>query len=344
VPVERAGEVTFELRDRSGRLALVRLVDEVGLGGPLDLRRTNGVWRLVVARPDVARMEYLFEIEDANGRRTTIPDPANPRRAPGAFGDKSVIEFADYHPPAWADAPSAAATETELDVRAPGLDEPVPLTVWAPDRLAEDEPAPLLVVHDGPEYARLGGLTDFLGTAIAAGSLPAMRAALVAPGDRNGWYSANPAYARALPRVLDRLPPVTFRIGLGVSLGALAMLHVHRRHPGLFGGLFLQSGSFFTAELDPQESQFSGFPAVSAFVGEVAAARSDPGPVPTVLTCGTVEENLANNRAMAEQLRRLGYPTELVVVRDAHNFTAWRDALDPHLTRLVTTVAARHAA
>ena len=38
---------------------------------------------------------------------------------------------------------------------------------------------------------------------------------------------------------------------------------------------------------------------------------------------------------MAEALARQGYPAELVEVPDAHHFTAWRDAFDPHLTRLL---------
>ena len=105
----------------------------------------------------------------------------------------------------------------------------------------------------------------------------------------------------------------------------------------------LQSSSFFTPELDPQESDFSGFAAVTEFVAGVHAAESDPEPVPTVLTCGTVEENLANNRLMAESLDRLGYPVRLVTVRDAHNYTAWRDALHPYLTELVNEVVSARA-
>ena len=65
---------------------------------------------------------------------------------------------------------------------------------------------------------------------------------------------------------------------------------------------------------------------------------SSSGPVPTVITCGAVEENLANNREMAAALRRQGYPVDLVEVPDAHNWTGWRDALDPHLTTLLQTV------
>jgi enterochelin esterase family protein len=53
------------------------------------------------------------------------------------------------------------------------------------------------------------------------------------------------------------------------------------------------------------------------------------------MTCGLAEENLANNRIMARALRAQGYDCELVEYRDAHNFVAWRDCLEPHLTHLV---------
>jgi enterochelin esterase family protein len=139
------------------------------------------------------------------------------------------------------------------------------------------------------------------------------------------------------------MAPSTVRVGVGVSLGGLAMLHAHRSFPDLFDALFLQSGSFFTPALDPQERHFSGFAAVSAFVAEVHASAVDDHPVPTVLTCGTAEENLANNRTMGATLDRLGYPSRLVEVRDAHNYIAWRDALHPHLTTLVSDLVADHA-
>lgn len=340
--------VDFELLDRSGRLAAVRLAQEVGIDAPLDLTRTRGVWRLRIPRPDVDRMEYLFELEDHNGNRTTIPDPANPRRAGGAFGDKSVIEFPGYRPPAWLAAAAAPAAETTLEVDAAALAATVPVTLWTPADLDPAEPAALLVVHDGPEYAALGGLTQYVGASIASGSLPPVRVALLGPGDRNAWYSAAPEYAEALwadvlPAV-ETLGPSSSRIAVGVSLGALAVLHTHRSDARGFDGLLLQSGSFFTPELDPQESGFSGFAAVTEFVAALHAASSDPKPVPTVITCGTTEENRANNEALAATLNRLGYPTRFVPVRDSHNYTAWRDALDPHLTALVIEVVGAHAA
>jgi enterochelin esterase family protein len=52
--------------------------------------------------------------------------------------------------------------------------------------------------------------------------------------------------------------------------------------------------------------------------------------VPTVLTCGAAEENIHNNRVMAETLQ-----APLHELTDTHNYTAWRDAFDPHLARLL---------
>ena len=44
---------------------------------------------------------------------------------------------------------------------------------------------------------------------------------------------------------------------------------------------------------------------------------------------------MANNRLMTQVLRADGYPANLHEVPDMHNYTAWRDAFDPHLTRLL---------
>jgi enterochelin esterase family protein len=204
---------------------------------------------------------------------------------------------------------------------------------------------PLLLVHDGPEFAAQGALLRCVAALIADGTLPPLRVALLAPGDRNAWYAANPAYAETLVSdVPAALPPATVRIGVGVSLGALAMLHLHRAFPTVLDGLLLQSGSFFTPDLDGQEAHFSGFRAVTEFVRSVHEAERDSHPVPAVLTCGVAEENLANNQRMAATLERLGYDVQLHTTRDAHNYTAWRDALHPQLATLVTALPGRHAA
>jgi enterochelin esterase family protein len=170
---------------------------------------------------------------------------------------------------------------------------------------------------------------------------------LLDPGDRNEWYSASPAYSWTfasdiLPRVYAELGTTEPVVGMGASLGGLAMLHAQRRFPAAFAGLFLQSGSFFVPRHDRQESGFRRWLRIVRFTGRVHRAGDGP-PVPTVLTCGTVEENLPNNRQMARTLARQGYPVELHEVPDAHNYTGWRDAFDPYLTGLLLRVWAPEA-
>jgi enterochelin esterase family protein len=259
-----------------------------------------------------------------------------------------VIEFPGYTRPGWLTETPAPASVTELAIVSRNLGSTVRGSLWSCDVLHPDEPAPLLIVHDGPEYDSLGLLTRYLGALVASGKLAPMRVALLTPADRNRWYAVNPAYARALATevlpALAGLAASTVRIGVGASLGALALLHAHRLYPATFDGLFLQSGSFFDPELDAQERRFARFGPVTRFVVEVAQAVADPHPPPVMMTCGTIEENLANNEAMARALARLGYPVQLRVVRDVHNYTAWRDAFDPQLASLVTILVTSAAA
>ena len=67
--------------------------------------------------------------------------------------------------------------------------------------------------------------------------------------------------------------------------------------------------------------------------------------MPVVLTCGAAEENIHNNRLMARTLAAQGYPASLHEVPDMHNYTAWRDAFEPHLTAPAGArmVSGRHA-
>ena len=337
----------FRVADPGSRLAGVRLSQEARIpGDQLDFHRDGDGWRLAVGLPPVDRMEYLLELRYPDGGTATVTDPGNPGQVPGAFGPKSVLEFPAYRSPGWLTAPASAGRDQAFDVPAASLGEVVLVRTWAPADAPDDEPLPLLVVHDGPEYAALAGLTSYFAAGVAGRWLPRLRAALLSPGPRNRWYSANAGYARALAGAvlpaLDRRLATRARIGMGTSLGALAMLHAYCRDPGAFDGLFLQSGSFFSPRFDDHERRFPYYQRVVRFVAGVHAG-TQPGalpdqPVPVVLTCGAIEENVDNNRLMAQALRARGYPAELAELPDMHNYTAWRDAFHPHLTRLVGQV------
>lgn len=312
-------------------------------GDRLRFARTPAGWELTLPRPRVWRLEYRLELFHSDGRCEEVCDPANPRVAPGAFGDKSVLEFPDYRPPVWLSGPVAEGRVTELGVPSRYLHAEVPVQLWAPADARPAEPLPLLVAHDGPEYDALSGLTAYAGAMVAAGRLPRHRVALLAPGQRDEWYSANVSYARALalavlPALRREVEVAGDVVAMGASLGGLAALHAQRRHAGLFGGLFLQSGSFFNRRLDPQERGFPRFDRITRFVADTKRRTLAAEPVPTTLTCGALEENLGNNRAMAEALRAQGYRVGFAELPDVHNYVAWRDAFDPHLTRLLAEV------
>ena len=335
--------VAFRYPDPDRRLLGVRLQQDVRLPGDrLEFVRSQDDWVLTVPRPDVDRMEYAFELRHADGGSQWVTDPGNPERVRGAFGDKSVLLMPEYVPPAWTSATPPRGALTNLKLASRGLPEDVPAVLWASTGLADDVEAPLLVVHDGPEYDALACLTLFLDAMVADGRLPAMRAALLAPVDRNETYSASPTYGRALALGLvpglTRTVPTSLVLGMGASLGGLAMLQAQRSHPGVFAGLYLQSSSFFHRVLDEQESGFARFNRITSFVDGVLRSGPAEDPVPVVMSCGLIEENVENNRLMTRALQAQGYDTRLVENRDVHTYTGWRDTFDPHLVDLVRRV------
>ena len=174
-------------------------------------------------------------------------------------------------------------------------------------------------------------------------SLPPHHLVLLSPAERNDWYSANPAYARALAD--EVLPAVRAELGgdapvvaLGASLGGLALLHAQRRVPGLFGGMFLQSGSFFQQRFDAQESGFAHYRRIIRFVAGVRRTPAGGGRCrrssPAARARRTWPTTATWRRSCAGRATRCGW----VEVPDAHNLVAWRDAWHPHLAELARQV------
>jgi len=329
--------ITFGLPDAGHALEKVSLWSHVGLEAA-DFEQVDGGWELRLTNPPVECLEYLYDVD---GESTT--DPTNPETVDGAFGHHSFLALPGYQPPAWLDWPRVASEQSDLLI----ADTPVgdiAVTVWAPADTDAEDALPLLLAHDGPEMAKYGMLLDYAGAMIAAGELPPMRIALLAPGARNERYAANPAYAESLtghvvPAILEAFPTAGKPVLIGQSLGAVAALHAAWTSPETFGGLLLQSGSFFTEDLDPQEKGFEFWDEVTGFVSIVHAAETAAPRAPYVaMSCGSAEENYANNCLMADQLRRVGLDVDWGERPQGHTWTCWRDLLDPHLTDLVRRV------
>ena len=201
-------------------------------------------------------------------------------------------------------------------------------------RPANEIRAPLLVVLDGPDYVRRARLLPVLGRLVEEGAVRPHRVVLVRAGDRLEEFSASTRYARELVAELEALGRGR-RVGLGSSLGALALFHAHRVAPGSFAGLFLQSGSFFRRRTDPQERRFPRFGRIDRFVAATARSLDCARPVPTTITCGLDEENYANNAALAQALAAQGYPVDFHAARGVHDWPTWRRALELHLPSLL---------
>jgi enterochelin esterase-like enzyme len=334
VSAVEGAEVVFRLADPSHAYTGVRLWQELGLAAELlEFKPVDYGWELRLPRPSVHRMEYMFDIADV-GMQT---DPTNPRVVGGAFGEHSWLPLPGYAEPAWIDVEPIPSTLTPLAVTSPvGA---VEIQVWAPEGIAPTFELPLLLSHDGPEFAAYAGLTHYAGAMVAGSTLPPFRLALIRPTSRNLWYSANPQYSEALTQYVLPAIETQYRsrrpVMMGASLGALAALHAEWHYPGTFDGLFLQSGSFFTPETDPQEARFTYYAEVTGFVNQVLTATTAPSTPNVAMTAGTPEENVHNNRVMAAHLADLGLNVDFRETPDMHNFTAWRDVLDPDLTDLL---------
>lgn len=319
-------------------VSAVRLECERVVPGPRAFRPEGTAWVLDLPRPPLARMEYRYEVTSADGTSLVL-DPDNPATVSTAFGERSVLELPGYLPPAWLRAHGCAG-HVETMTLAGETDDEVPVTVWRPVDLADETPAPLLLVHDGPEYDLLAAITTYAAALIEDGRLPPHRVALVHPVVRDAWYSGSPQYLRTIADAgLDRLGETYALSGpvvvMGASLGGLTALLLGLLGSPRVGGVFSQSGSFFQVRHDEAESEYRYFGRISRLVQSVLDARHADHPLVVGMTCGALEENAANNQDMATALRRAGHRVEYTELADLHNYTAWRDALDPCLTEVL---------
>jgi enterochelin esterase family protein len=328
--------VRFRLADPAGELASVSLDCSPAVPGPRQFARSGDVWELRLPVPDLQRLEYRLEVTRHDGGHSVVLDPDNPKRVPTVFGERSVVEMPGYAAPAWLRGPAVEGGFSTLEVRGETASG-VPVTVWSPEGATPADPLPLLVVHDGPEYDVYASITRYSAAHVAAGVLPAHRVALAQPVDRDAWYSASPRYLRTL--VHDGLAQLTGAFAttgpvvvMGASLGGLTAVLAGLLGAPTVGGVFAQSGSFFQVRHDDDESGFRYFGRISRTVASVLDARHTDHALHVAMTCGGLEGNASNNADMATALRRAGHDVTYATVPDLHNYTAWRDSLDPALT------------
>ncbi len=334
-------KLIFTFDDPQRSLTRVSLYCDDAIEGRRRFRRTSAGWTLSVPRPELNRVEYRLVVSARGGGTTVVCDPDNSERVDTAFGERSVALMPGYERPRWVQREATCGEVREL-VHDDDVIGALPIVLWNPAGLADSEPAPLLVVHDGPEYDRLSQLSHYTAAMVETGSLAPFRMALMQPVERDEWYAANDDYVAAELAAVDLIAETVTIVCplavMGASLGGLTALLVALAAGERVGAVFAQSGSFFDPELDSQESSYPLFEQVTAAVESLAQQPTERKPLFIGMTCGLLEENWANNEAMAARLREVGHHVKLTPLDDLHNYTAWRDGLDPGLTDVLRAV------
>jgi enterochelin esterase family protein len=340
-PIVEGRDVTFVFHGQADQVNLRHFI--YGLPSSQPFRRVEGtdLWYRMLELPERSRVEYKIE-RVVGEHREWLMDPLNPRIARDPYGANSVCHGAGYETPEWTlpdrEARPGRIVESDFDTGSGSVSGPV--QAYLPARFREHRRYPLLIVHDGEDYLRYASLKIVLDNLIHRLEIPPMIVALIDSTRRLERFAADNAHAQWLtqelvPALEQRYPLLRrsdSRALMGASFGGVAALHTAWRHPGVYGKLLLQSGSFAFSDIgDHRRGPL--FDSVVQFVNEL---RENPGrPSSKVfLSCGTYESLIYENRSMVPLLQASGMDVRFVEARDGHNWENWRDRLREGLSWL----------
>jgi enterochelin esterase family protein len=205
--------------------------------------------------------------------------------------------------------------------------------VYKPARFRSNRRYPLLIVHDGHDYLKFAAFQIVLDNLIHALEIPPLIVAMTQSPDRLHEYAGDDRHAAFLAEELlpamtanyPLIPEASARGIMGASFGGVASLHTAWRHPGVFGNLLLQSGSYAFSDIGRHQRG----PVFDPVVRFMNAFREQPGhPAERIyMSCGIYESLIYENRSLLPGLQAQGIDVRFEEVRDAHNWENWRDRL-----------------
>lgn len=340
VPLIAPEGVTFLFRGEADAVLLRMFISGLPAAQPLERASGTDLWILTLALPAGSRFEYKLEVK-RGATSEWILDPLNPLKASDPFGANSVCQGYGYVPPEWTlpdgGARTGAFERLAIDSRHVGRRH---VNLYLPARFRRTRRYPLLVLHDGGDYLRYAQLKTVLDNLIHRLEIPPLVVALTESPDRLREYVGLDAHAdflveELLPAVAARVPldaDPAMRCAMGASLGGVASLHAAWRHPGAFGRLLLQSGSFAFTDIGENKRG----PVFEPVVRFMNAFRARPGrPAERIyLSCGIYESLIYENRSLVPLLQAARIQVRYEEARDGHNWQNWRDRLRAGLTFL----------
>lgn len=341
-PLVEGTRATFAYRGEAHEVSLQHWI--YGLEASQAFERLEGtdLWFLVMEIPARSRVEYKLAVDHGGGRVQLVQDPFNEVLALDPYGANSVVHGEGYELPDWIehDDDARLGTVEDLTFGSDVLGGPRPIKVYLPARFRETRRYPLLVVHDGEDYLRFTQLKQVLDNLIHRLEIPPMVVALTQSSDRLNEYADDEKHAQFLveelvPLLEERYPlvgtPATRGL-MGASFGAVATLAAAWRHPGFFGNIMLQSGSFAFTDIGTHD-RGPLFDPVVEFVNEFREKPGKPAER-AYISCGTYESLIYYNRSMLPVLQSTGMDIRYAETRDGHNWENWRDRLREGLSWL----------
>ncbi|MGH8263607.1 MAG: alpha/beta hydrolase [Steroidobacteraceae bacterium] len=341
-PIVDARGVTFIYRGKAESVLLRLWMSGLPATQSLLPLGATDLWALRIDLPENSRVEYKFEVMN-EGKSELITDPLNPVMATDPFGANSVCQGYGYQRPAWTqyDPLARAGSIDELRIASAAFGEARRVRVYLPARFRRTRRYPLLVVHDGDDYLHFAELKVALDNLIHRLEIPPLVVALTQSPDRLKEYAGDMHHARfiateVVPAFQERFPlrdEPGQRVLMGASFGAVASLHAAWSHPGVFGRLLLESGSFAFSDIG-EHRRTQVFDPVVRFMNEFRRAPDEPAQR-IYMSCGIYESLIYENRSLVPLLTAAGIQVRFEEVRDGHNWENWRDRLQAGLTWLL---------
>ena len=334
-PLLEGNTTTFAFHGQADEVQLKHWIYGLSTQLPFTRVEHTDLWYLDFQLPAQSRVEYKLLVRRGEHWQL-LRDVLNPVLATDPYGANSVALGAGYEHPEWSfeDAEARPGTIADLHICSDVFGGDRAVKLYLPPRLRPSRRYPLLVVHDGEDYLRFASLKPILDNLIYRFEIPQMIVAMTQSPDRLREYAADERHARFItqelvPAIEHRFPvdarPESRAI-MGASFGAVASLATAWYHPGFFGGLLLQSGSFAFTDIGEEHPRGPLFDPVVKFMNGFREAPGRPADR-LFVSCGTYESLIYENRSLVPLLQSHGMDVRYVEARDGHNWENWRDRL-----------------
>jgi enterochelin esterase family protein len=287
------------------------------------LSRIDGtdLWFLRKNFPNDARLDYKFIVGS-----NWILDPLNPFTCLGGFGPNSELRM-----PAWSEQPEygphtniskGKVRDTVFSSAALGNQRTI--RIYTPAGFSLQMQYPLIVFHDGLDYANIAKATEIFDYLIENKKCSPFIAVFVPAVNRKAEYAGNQIntftdfIAKDIIGWVEKNYPIRpearYRAVAGASDGGNISLYCAMKYPNIFGNVAAQSSNV----IQSIQERFAANPPLPLKVWLDIGSFDIPVLIPLV-------KNLAST------LEKQGYDMRYQLVNEGHSWGNWRARIDEYI-------------